>query len=176
MTGEAIVSNGWADSIYKLKSIVYVLNIGQGDKNRNASLTVRGDNEVLSLVSPSDVSHAQRERALYTYESKMAFFTRMASSVAGAELLLESGLIVRLSEMKVFSARPEATYQTVSDATPRSLQVYRQILFPALRLCLAVLSCLGTSNVSAVVHVKHFIKVGRIIRRVFSAIGRKIKF
>ena len=110
----------------------------------------------------------QREKYLYTYESKMAFFTRMASSVAGAELLLESGLMVRLAEMRVFSARPEATYQissAASEATPRSLQVYRQILFPALRLCLAVLSCLGSNNVSAVVHVKHFVKANEQVFR-----------
>ena len=108
----------------------------------------------------------QREKYLYTYESKMAFFTRMASSVAGAELLLESGLMVRLAEMRVFSARPEATYQiSSSEATPRSLQVYRQILFPALRLCLAVLSCLGSNNVSAVVHVKHFVKANEQVFR-----------
>jgi len=126
---------------------------------------VRGDNELLKLLAPSS-GGPSAETSLYTYESKMAFFTRMASSPAGAELLLESGLMVRLSEMKVFSARPEAAYQIQnSEATPRSLQVYRQILFPALRLCLAVLSCLGTTNVSAVVHIKHFIKANEHVFR-----------
>jgi len=133
---------------------------------------VRGDSELLNLLSPNNA--AGKERWLHTYESKMAFFTRMACSVAGAELLLESGLMVRLSEMKVFSARPEAAYQMVAStaaagnqaaAAPRSLEVYRQILFPALRLCMAVLSCLGTSNVSAVTHVRFFIKANEQIFR-----------
>ena len=125
-------------------------------------------------ASSASAQLQQREKYLYTYESKMAFFTRMASSVAGAELLLESGLMVRLAEMRVFSARPEATYQiSSSEATPsRSLQVYRQILFPALRLCLAVLSCLGSNNVSAVVHVKHFVKANeQVTNKKFFSVG-----
>lgn len=44
-------------------------------------------------------------RPLYTYESKMAMLTRLASTVAGAELLLESGLMVRMAEMTVFACR-----------------------------------------------------------------------
>ena len=34
-------------------------------------------------------------KSLYTYESKMAMLTRLAATVAGAELLLESGLMLR---------------------------------------------------------------------------------
>ena len=34
-------------------------------------------------------------KSLYTYESKMAMLTRLAATVAGAELLPESGLMLR---------------------------------------------------------------------------------
>jgi hypothetical protein len=36
----------------------------------------------------------------------MALLTRLASTSTGAELLLETGLMLRLAEMMVFSARP----------------------------------------------------------------------
>ena len=115
----------------------------------------------MNLLLPDSV---HKEKSLYTYESKMAFFTRMACTVAGAELLLESGLMVRLAELKVFSAKPEAAAYHLEIA-PRCLKIYRQILFPALRLCQALLSCLGSSNVSAVIQIKHFIKANEQIFR-----------
>ena len=37
-------------------------------------------------------------KSLYTYESKMAMLTRLAATVAGAELLLESGLMLRYEQ------------------------------------------------------------------------------
>ena len=97
----------------------------------------------------------------------MAFFTRLASTLSGAELLLESGLMVRLAEMKVFSARPESAFPLISqqeanndnDAnTMSTMDIFHQIFFPALRLCEALLACLGPQNVSAASHVRHFIK------------------
>ena len=88
----------------------------------------------------------------------MAFFTRMASTLSGAELLFESGLMIRLSEMKVYSARPESAFPLLSSSTTAAddnvvnndgasnmsgLDIYHQIFFPALRLCQALLACLG---------------------------------
>ena len=85
-------------------------------------------------------ARSEQIKALYTYESKMALLTRLASSTTGAELLLETGLMLRLAEMGVFSSRPES----VSDDGPMAR--YQQILFPALRLCQALLSSLGSAN------------------------------
>jgi Nuclear pore complex scaffold, nucleoporins 186/192/205 len=53
-------------------------------------------------------ARSEQIKALYTYESKMALLTRLASSTTGAELLLETGLMLRLAEMGVFSSRPES--------------------------------------------------------------------
>ena len=58
--------------------------------------------------------------------------------------------------MSVFSARPDLTptasvaLMEVDSAVPSPLQRYHQILFPALRLCQALLSSLGgRANLSA---------------------------
>ena len=59
--------------------------------------------------------------------------------------------------MSVFSARPDLTptasvalMEVESAAAPSPLQRYHQILFPALRLCQALLSSLGgRANLSA---------------------------
>ena len=121
------------------------------------------DTELLKLLS----LQASQPKILFTYESKMAFFTRLASTLSGAELLLESGLMVRLAEMKVFSARPESAFPLISqqeanndnDAnTMSTMDIFHQIFFPALRLCEALLACLGPQNLSAASHVRHFIK------------------
>ena len=110
------------------------------------------DKDLLQLLSPQP----SQPKILFTYESKMAFFTRMASTLSGAELLLESGLMIRLSEMKVYSARPESAFPLISSSAAdddfmdkddgsnmSGLDIYHQIFFPALRLCQALLACLG---------------------------------
>ena len=121
------------------------------------------DGELAQLLSPDP----ENVRALYVYESKMALLTRLASTVAGAELLLESGLMLRLSEMTIFSSRPDVTAAPSSNAMdvvgeeesliPSPLARYHQILFPALRLCQALLSSLGAANRSASSQVRHFV-------------------
>lgn len=59
-----------------------------------------------NLVSTKPVDHL---KTFYVYETKMALLTRLASTATGSEMLLESGLMVKLAEMSVFSARPEAS-------------------------------------------------------------------
>ena len=58
------------------------------------------DSQLMQLLSPSDNDNvngssaflsAEAMRSLYLYESKMSLLTRLASTAAGAELLLESG-------------------------------------------------------------------------------------
>merc|ERR1712179_775067 len=101
------------------------------------------DTELLKLLS----LQASQPKILFTYESKMAFFTRLASTLSGAELLLESGLMVRLAEMKVFSARPESAFPPLSQEDTENnhnaeymstMDIFHQIFFPALRLCQAL--------------------------------------
>ena len=126
------------------------------------------DNELLNMLSPQQA----HSKILFTYESKMAFFTRIASTLSGAELLLESGLMVRLAEMKVFSARPESAFPLLSQEEDENdtnserlstMDIFHQIFFPALRLCQALLACLGPQNLSAASHVRHFVKANENI-------------
>ena len=126
------------------------------------SMTIE-DQHLVQLLS----AEPDNLKALYTYESKMAMLTRLASTVTGAELLLESGLMVRLSDMTIFSSRPDigpnpalsVAAMDVDDQTfiPSPLQRYYQILFPALRLCQALLASLGSGNRSVTAQVLHFI-------------------
>jgi nuclear pore complex protein Nup205 len=72
---------------------------------------------------------------------------------------------MRLSEMNVFSARPDLTptalameISSFDSLIPSPLQRYHQILFPALRLCQALLASLGgRMNRSAASQILHFI-------------------
>ena len=115
--------------------------------------------QLLDLLNPEPDSL----RALYAFESKMALLARLASTPAGAEILLESGLMLRLSEMTVFSARPDVApafavgAEMETDAlglAPSPLERYHQILFPVLRICQSLLSSLGSENLSVTAQVR----------------------
>lgn len=117
------------------------------------------DDQLLQLLTPESSPEASL-RALYVYESKMAMLSRLASTARGAELLLESGLVVRLAEMNVYSARPEISSMAMEEddaVIPSALARFHQILFPALKLCLSVLTSLGSDNRSATSQIHHFI-------------------
>lgn len=87
-------------------------------------------------------------RTLYVYESQMGLLTRLASSQKGALVLLESGIFQRLSEMSVFSQRPEVTSGTIENAPfiPDTAHRFHQILFPALQLSNTMLTALGSRH------------------------------
>ncbi len=135
------------------------------------------DEQLISLLSPTDFTLEDLNmRALYTYESKMALLTRLASTASGASLLLESSLTARLAEMAVFSARPDVdqelmmmeqdSYEEDSGFMLSSpLARYHQILFPALRLCQALLASLGAANRSAAAQVRHFLAANEELAR-----------
>lgn len=98
-------------------------------------------------------------RTLYVYESQMGLLTRLASSQKGALILLENGIFQRLSEMSVFSQRPEMSIGHVPDATfiPDTAQRFYQILFPALQLCNTMLTALGSKHRTGCAEVKYCI-------------------
>ncbi len=88
-------------------------------------------------------------RTLYVYESQMGLLIRLAGSQKGALLLLESGIFKRLSEMSVFSQRPEIIGGTASENVtfiPDVVQRFNQILFPALQLSSTMLTALGSKH------------------------------
>lgn len=86
-------------------------------------------------------------RTMYVYESQMGLLTRLASSQKGALVLLDSSIFQRLSEMSVFSQRPEFNPSNGSEGfIPDTAQRFHQILFPALQLSSTMLTSLGNRH------------------------------
>lgn len=106
----------------------------------------------------------QTLRPLYLYEAKMAAFCRMASTRLGAESLLENKILSCLSSMNVFDQHPDVHVGfDGGDCSfiPSVGQRYQQILFPALYLCDALLTTLGTENQSCSMQVCGFLQSHR---------------
>uniref|UniRef100_A0A8C9L7F6 Nucleoporin 205 n=1 Tax=Pavo cristatus TaxID=9049 RepID=A0A8C9L7F6_PAVCR len=102
-------------------------------------------------------------KALYTYESKMAFLTRVAKSQQGALELLRSGVIVRLAQCQVYDMRPETDHQGMYGMRdppvfiPAPVERYRQILLPALQLCQVILTSSMAQHLQAAGQVLQFL-------------------
>ena len=103
-------------------------------------------------------------RCLYVYESKINFLTRVACNPAGAELLLQSGLMARLADFSVLDLRPDPDtslmLRSADDGemgVKEALTRYHSVMFPVLRLCQSVLASLGSDNLSAASQVVHFL-------------------
>ena len=96
-------------------------------------------------------------RYLYVFEAKLGLLVSTASHPAGAELLLQAGLMARLAELSLFSLRPDLDASLLQQGEVGALQRYHAVLFPALRLCLAVMASLGGDNVSAAAQVLQFL-------------------
>ncbi|CAG9783349.1 unnamed protein product [Diatraea saccharalis] len=100
-------------------------------------------------------------RVLYVYESKMALLVKLAGSRSGAETLLAQGALSCLANMRALSCHPDihAATDTARDTqfVPPVTDRFRQILVPALSLCDALLTSLGTGNHSCVLHITHLL-------------------
>ncbi|CAM5081441.1 unnamed protein product [Natator depressus] len=102
-------------------------------------------------------------KALYTYESKMAFLTRVAKIQQGALELLRSGVIVRLAQCQVYDMRPETHHQGMFGMRdppvfiPAPVERYRQILLPALQLCQVILTSSMAQHLQAAGQVLQFL-------------------
>ncbi|KYO17521.1 nuclear pore complex protein Nup205 [Alligator mississippiensis] len=102
-------------------------------------------------------------KALYTYESKMAFLTRVAKSQQGALELLRSGVIVKLAQCQVYDMRPEIDHQGMFGMRdppvfiPAPVERYRQILLPALQLCQVILTSSMAQHLQAAGQVLQFL-------------------
>ncbi|XP_078583598.1 nuclear pore complex protein Nup205-like isoform X1 [Branchiostoma floridae x Branchiostoma japonicum] len=124
---------------------------------------VREDELLQSMLSPSP----QPLRALYLYESKMALLSRLAQTPAGSQALLQEGVLVRLSECQFLDMRPEnagsvpgsgeAMAVSYEGFVPTVSDRYRQMLLPALKLCLAIMTSLGPQHRDATNQVLQFI-------------------
>ncbi|XP_053575664.1 nuclear pore complex protein Nup205 [Bombina bombina] len=102
-------------------------------------------------------------KALYIYESKMAFLTRVAKSQQGALELLRCGVIVRLAQCQVYDMRPETDPHGVFGMReapvfiPAPVERYRQILLPALQLCQVILTSSTAQHLQAGGQVLQFL-------------------
>lgn len=102
----------------------------------------------------------------------MALLTRIAQSAEGAKVLLQTGLLSRLAECTFLDLRPERERtvglmsrslhgpdQDMSSAVPDSfvpsvIDRYRQLLMPALKVTLAILTSLGSQHREAATKVR----------------------
>uniref|UniRef100_A0A8D2L072 Nucleoporin 205 n=1 Tax=Varanus komodoensis TaxID=61221 RepID=A0A8D2L072_VARKO len=102
-------------------------------------------------------------KALYTYESKMAFLTKVAKIQQGALELLRCGVIVRLAQCQVYDMRPETDQQGLFGMQeppvfiPAPVERYRQILLPALQLCQVILTSSMAQHAQAAGQVLQFL-------------------
>ncbi|XP_067638350.1 nuclear pore complex protein Nup205 isoform X3 [Eurosta solidaginis] len=101
-------------------------------------------------------------KALYVYESHMALLLQFANSYVGAEMLLSCKMLSILSKMRVFDMHPD--FQGClrnpivgHDFLPAVDCRFRQIFFPALQLCNAIVTTLGTENQSAISQISNFL-------------------
>ena len=104
----------------------------------------------------------------------MALFTRISQSFEGAKVLLQAGLLSRLAECTFLDQRPEqertvrpmssGLYEYDQDMggvthdsfVPSVIERYRQLLMPALKVTLAILTSLGSQHKEASTKVQHF--------------------
>ncbi|XP_038064864.1 nuclear pore complex protein Nup205-like [Patiria miniata] len=109
-------------------------------------------------------------RALFIYESQMSLLQKIALNPVGAQALLRAGLMGRLSSCRFLDLRPEHSTQSrlriastslepvdIESFIPSVMQRYRQLLFPMLRLCMAILTSLGSQHKEAATQVLHFV-------------------
>ena len=98
------------------------------------------DVQLANLVNSRPDDHF---KSLYTYETKMALLTRVASTATGSEMLLESSLMIKMAEMTVFSSRPEtsnANFETMDDGfMPSGISQFhgKKLLFFSLKIFLS---------------------------------------
>jgi len=115
------------------------------------------DNEqLITILSPQP----QPLRALYIYQSKMSLLMRIAATVTGAHMLLQCSVMARLAECTVLDMRPDTNRPDIEGVGSLGVTVmstYRDLLFPVLRLCLAVLTSTGMENRDARNHVLQFV-------------------
>eukprot|EP00106_Octopus_bimaculoides_P019622 XP_014787064.1 PREDICTED: nuclear pore complex protein Nup205-like [Octopus bimaculoides] len=109
-------------------------------------------------------SSVESLKHLYSFEGRMTFCSRVASSPAGAYSLLRHGFMQRLAECEVFSMRPEherghTEGNTLMDEEMglSPLARYRRLLFPVLKVCLAIISSVGVENSNAAKEILIFI-------------------
>lgn len=163
-------------SFTMLDAIASVVGHGQAGSKLVGALAKQGylqnfvnsvkesEGELLDTLVPDPESL----NALYAYEAKMSFLTRVASTPDGAERLLDLKLLPKLADCGFLSAKPKATDSTMGKIVyivvltahvrlrfssadfdaflPPLVQRYHQLLVPALQVSLAIASSSGARN------------------------------
>ena len=71
---------------------------------------------------------------VYVHESRMAMINTLARSRQGARALLDTGLILKLSNAKFISSRPNIQVSADDEGDKARQHRYRLLIFPVLRL------------------------------------------
>ncbi|PIK50508.1 putative nuclear pore complex protein [Apostichopus japonicus] len=110
-------------------------------------------------------------RAVYIYESTMSFLAVVAEDPVGAKALLEVDIMNKLSQVQFLDLRPDREiqlypapgssswdqYEQEESFVPTVMSRYRQLFFPVLRLCQAMLTSLGSHHNAAVHQVLNLV-------------------
>ncbi|CAK8694467.1 unnamed protein product [Clavelina lepadiformis] len=85
-------------------------------------------------------------RAVYIYEQKMALLCSIVHSLGGARAIIDSGVLTQLASCSFLEVRPSPDYADIDALSPNRLSRYRQLLYPVLHLCSALLTALGAPS------------------------------
>ena len=97
-----------------------------------------------TLLVPNGAKSAAASKALYIYEAKIALLIRMSTvSTTGATAVLHSSILDRFACCKFLDMRPDASPMQDDTAVQEVVDNFRSLLFPVLKLSLALLTALG---------------------------------
>ncbi|XP_063238890.1 nuclear pore complex protein Nup205 [Bacillus rossius redtenbacheri] len=101
---------------------------------------------------------------IFVYESLMALLCRVASTAEGARMLLENDVLGCLCSLQILDRHPDIRTKN----TPKLVTVeedfftsvsarYMQVFLPALNLCDALITTLGTENLQCMAEIQRFL-------------------
>ncbi|CAN7984284.1 unnamed protein product [Ixodes hexagonus] len=102
-------------------------------------------------------------RSLYVLESKLSLLTRLAASPAGAQALLESGLVGKLAECEALDLHPSIAggFPELAPASrwpcPPATRCYQQLFVPVAQLLLSIAASLGPGHREAGFQMRNFL-------------------
>lgn len=116
------------------------------------------DQNLINLISEGE----QDLRPLYLWEARASLLTRLSLNPISARLLLQNGLLTKVSEMQIFrysiSSNTLDSELSETEIVDYSLnKIYGGAITGAIRICMAVLTALGPNDDSAVSQVLLFL-------------------
>eukprot|EP01114_Cavostelium_apophysatum_P016090 TRINITY_DN4519_c0_g2_i1.p1 TRINITY_DN4519_c0_g2~~TRINITY_DN4519_c0_g2_i1.p1 ORF type:complete len:1835 (+),score=550.65 TRINITY_DN4519_c0_g2_i1:218-5722(+) len=97
------------------------------------------EDQLLAVLRPN----TDMLKPLFVYESMMSFLLHVAQTARGAHTLADLGFVRNLTSCNFVDHRPEDTYHSMENEwLPSVLQRYDQLLFPILRILVAMMTSL----------------------------------